>query len=307
MSRIHEALKKAEQERIGGVPSDPTALEGIPPVEPVVRPDLPAAAPNAELHRGETETSQASLTYEALLAGCARHPWKPDLRTMLFFNGRKQTEGMEEFRTLRSKLYQIREKQRLQTLLVTSTLPGEGKTFVAANLAQAIIRQHGRRVLLIDSDLRRPQLHLALGAPASPGLSDYLLGKAEVISILQHSPMENLFFIARGQEVSNPSELLAGGRLKQLLERLAPIFDWIILDSPAAIALSDASQLAQECDGVLLVVRATETPFDLAQKIRQEFADRFLVGVVLNQVEAREVYGYYYSYYAKNPNPKAAS
>lgn len=306
MSRIHEALKKAQQERVAdaqlGVPD---SGQDIPVAEPVRRPAASAGVAGlVAASERAAGTAQEPLTYELLLARCAARPWKPDLRTMLFFNGRLHTEGMEEFRTLRSRLYQFREKQPLRTLLVTSALPGEGKTFVAANLAQAIVKQHERRALLIDADLRRPQLHLSLGAAPAPGLSDYLLGKADELSILQRGSMNNLFFIARGQPVSNPSELLAGGRLKELLKRLAPVFDWIILDSPAAIAVSDASLLAQECDGLLMVVRAAETPFDLAQKVRQDFADRLLVGVVLNRVEPREAYASYYYYYSTGASPK---
>jgi len=216
---------------------------------------------------------------------------------MLFFNGGRPTVGTEEFRTLRARLYQIRDKQPVRTLLVTSALPGEGKTFTAANLAQAIVRQHERRALLIDGDLRRPQLHLCLGAPISPGLSNYLLGEADEISVIQRSSMENLFFIPRGKEVPNPSEVIANGRLKELINRLKPAFDWIIIDSPAAVAVADARTMAGVADGLLLVVRAGSTSFEMAQKVQQEFADKVMLGVVLNRVEPSEGYSAYYSNY----------
>jgi len=243
------------------------------------------------------EERPVRLTFEALLARCRRPHWKPDLQTMLFFSAQNHRDGTEEFRTLRSRLYQIREKQPVRTVLITSPLPGEGKTFVVANLAQVIARQYERRALLIDADLRFSRLHVPLGAPSSPGLSDYLLGEADEFSILQRGPRDNLFLIPGGKQVSNPVELIGNGRLKNLLHRLAPIFDWIILDSPPAVPVSDASLLADFCDGILLVVQAAVTPFDVAQKARQGFQNKPLLGVVLNRVEPGEAYSAYYRYY----------
>src|SRR5205814_2919238 len=96
---------------------------------------------------------------------------------MLFMNGDDSKRGTEEFRTLRSRVYHMRKKMTLKKLLVTSALPKEGKSFTSSNLAQVLVRQHGRRVLLINADLRSPRLHLLLGTTAGPGLSEYLQGK----------------------------------------------------------------------------------------------------------------------------------
>ncbi len=250
------------------------------------------------------------LTFETLVKRCPRPGWKPDLKTMVFFNTDNHTYGTEEFRTLRTRLYQIRDKQPLQTVLITSALPQEGKTFTAANLAQAIVRQHERRALLIDADLRLPGLHVPLGAPLTPGLSDYLRGDADEFSVIQRSPRGNLFFIAGGKPVSNPAELIGNGRLKNLLQGLKPIFDWIVLDSPPVIPVSDATLLADFCDGIVMVVRAASTPFDLAQKARQEFQGKPLLGIVLNRVEPGLAYSsYYYEHYvpsAKNRKVKSS-
>ena len=106
----------------------------------------------------------SGLNYESLLARCPQTEWTPDARTMLFFQEDDSRLGAEEFRTLRSRLYQIREKMPLKRLMVTSALPKEGKSFVAANLAQVMVRQHGRRALVIDADLRNPGMHRHLGA-----------------------------------------------------------------------------------------------------------------------------------------------
>ena len=186
--------------------------------------------------------------------------WHLDPNVNVFVNPDSSAGGPEQFRTLRSRLYQMRSNQPLRTLLVTSSIPTEGKTFVTNNLAQAIIRQPDRRALIIDADLRRSRLHVPLGAPSSPGLTDYLRGTADIISIIQQGQEENLCFIPGGDEVANPSELIANGRMKVLLDRLSPIFDWIILDSPPCLLVADASILADHCDGVLLVTRAGVTP-----------------------------------------------
>jgi protein-tyrosine kinase len=291
MSRIHEALKKAEQERAasqGGV-VDASSV-GEMPVHEGVGINAAASVP--------APTFSNQFTYDALLARCPQCSWQPDEKTMLFFSSQEHASGMEEFRTLRSRLYQLREKFPLKKLLISSSLPKEGKSFVAANLAQVMVKQHGRRVLLIDGDLRGSRLHSALGTEHAPGLSEYLMGERDEFSIMQRGPMENLFFIAAGRQVSSPAELVANGRLKFLLNRVETLFDWIILDSPPAMPVSDASLLANFCDGVLLVVRSNVTPSDVARKVRQEFRDKQLVGVVLNGVDAESsAYSrYYYGY-----------
>jgi protein-tyrosine kinase len=291
MSRIHEALKKAEQERAATQPIlDSSPVGEVASVPPVALNTGSGAAAAPQL--------SGQFTYDALMARSMPANWNPNAATMLFFSQQEHAPGMEEFRTLRSRLYQMREKMPLKKLLVSSSLPKEGKSFVAANLAQVMVKQHGRRVLLIDADLRGPKLHECLGAPSYPGLSDYLMGQTDEFSAVQRGPMENLFFIPAGTAVSTPAELVANGRLKFLLTRVESLFDWIIIDSPPAVPVSDASLLANFCDGVLLVVRSNVTPFDAARKARAEFRDKQLVGVVLNGVDedASPYASYYYGY-----------
>lgn len=293
MSRIHEALKKAEQER------EAARAEGILSTAEIETPVLPPAT--RPVVAAATADADAPITLEALLARCARPTWTPEPKIAQLFNNTQVSAGSEELRTLRSRLYQIRDRQPLHTLLITSALPGEGKTFLTASLAHMIVRQHERRALIIDADLRRSQLHLALGAPATPGLTDYLMGAADELSIVQKGMGNDLFFIPGGKVTSNPAELLSNGRLKTLLERLGPLFDWILLDTPPVVPVHDASVLAGFCDGALLVVRAASTPFDLAQKARTELQDKGLLGVVLNQVEEGQTYhSYYYAHYGQN-------
>jgi len=302
MSRIHDALKRAEQERATstGTHVEPSFEQSQARLQnEALREEMPsfqsALQPTLHSSVGSGMPSMASgFNYEALLARCPRSEWNPDPRTMLFFGDDDSREGAEEFRTLRNRLYQIREKMQLKRLMVTSALPKEGKSFVAANLAQVMVRQHGRRALVIDGDLRNPGMHRHLGAAPSPGLAEYLLGECDEFAALQRGPMENLFFMPAGRSVSSAPELLANGRLKLLLQRVEPLFDWIILDSSPVIPVSDATLIAGSCDGVLMVVRSNETPSDLARRAREEFPDKLLLGVVLNGATNDNKHSKYY-------------
>ena len=297
MSRIHEALKKAAEERsaqtVNRAASDLVDLSiqeeiaGKPAVQEVIH----------EKPRLTAKADPGLQRFEEFAKRCTQVTWKVDPGVSVYSAHSNNSVGAEKFRTLRSRLYQIASAQPLKRILITSSTPAEGKTFVAANLAQSFIRQEDRRVLLIDSDLRASRLHLHIGAKETPGLSDYLRGDADEYQITQVEKNGNLCLIPGGSEVSNPSELLHSERMKQLLERMSLIFDWIILDSPPALAVHDASILADMCDGVLFVVRAGSTDFELASKASSEFHDKNLLGVVLNRVDKGDSYGgYYYGY-----------
>lgn len=305
MSRIHEALKKAEQERAANqMLASPANSTAAPVAEPPILPDEPVRSPDPLALNAMMPALSGSYSMENLLARCPQMEWKPDPDAMLFMNGDDNAKGTEEYRTLRSRLYHLREKMPLKKLLVTSALPKEGKSFTSSNLAQVMVRQHGRRVLLIDADLRGPRLHLMLGTTPGPGLSDYLQGRSDEFSIIQRGPTENLFFTPSGTTLEDPAELVGNGRLKILLQRLEPLFDWIIIDSPPAVPVSDASVLAKVCDGVLMVVRSNSTPADLARKACQEFPEKSLVGIVLNGITEDSVpYArYYYQAYERKEN-----
>jgi len=298
MSRIHEALKKAAEERsaqvVGRSVSDLVDLsqkEELATTESPSQSSKAAPPPRKSLATGQV------TQFEEFASHCRNVAWKIDPVASVFSSQLEHQAGSEKFRTLRSRLYQIASSQPLKKILVTSSTPAEGKTFVAANLAQSFIRQTNRRVLLIDSDLRASRLHLHLGAPESPGLSDYLQGECDEFSVVQVGMGGNLCLIPGGSDVTNPSELLHSERMKQLLDRMTLLFDWIILDSPPALAVHDSSILADMCDGVLFVVRAGATDFQLAEKASAEFREKNLLGVVLNRVEKHDAYGgYYYGY-----------
>jgi capsular exopolysaccharide synthesis family protein len=291
MSKIHDALKKVEQERSAGV-SGRTSYGSIGP-------DVSSA--HAEGSKSSlsgvipaTGNSEEFLRFDHLLKNCAKPAWHLDPHEVLFCGAIPAMAGAEQFRTLRSRLYHMRETLRVKKVLVTSALSGEGKTFVAVNLAQAIARQRDRRVLLIDGDLRRSRLHIPLGAPLSPGLSEYLRGEATEMAVIQHGMKGDLCFIPAGNPCSNPSELLASERMGNLLDRLAPVFDWIIIDTAPTQPVSDASLLGSLCDGVLLVVQASSTSYEVADRARKEFKEQAILGVVLNRAAPKEGYLSYY-------------
>jgi protein-tyrosine kinase len=302
MSRIHEALRKAAEEktRQGGSlpPSDLVDLGAVSPSPSFL--DGPDTAPGFGV-----ENSGQSLRYEELLKHCAHPQWQINRQLSAFLNVAEHPLGAERFRTLRGRLFQISDAQPLKRVLITSSLPAEGKTFIATNLAQSIVQQPDQRVLLIDADLRLSKLHITLGAPKNPGLTDYLLGAAEEQAIVQHGSEENLCFIPSGRDVTNPSELLMNNRFKLLLDRFTPVFDWIIIDSPPALPVHDASIIAADCDGVLFVVRAGATNYDSAAKATEEFTDKRLLGVVLNGATADEEHSEYYYHYGEGERKSA--
>src|ERR1700688_423255 len=214
MSRSHEALKRAEQERafpIGAGPaiSSPETIAAEPAV--VIPPSQTAPVPDPLVQTGADAGLRTSdfLRFDDVWNRCSNPGWRMDLERNAFLDPATPPAVREQFRTLRSRLYQVRDKQPLRSVLVTSSLPGEGKTFVANNLAHALSRQQNCRVLLVDADLRRPDLHLGFGAPSSPGLSEYLKGEAPEITIIQRGMPEYLCLITGGAKPDNPAELLA--------------------------------------------------------------------------------------------------
>jgi capsular exopolysaccharide synthesis family protein len=290
MSRIHEALKKAAEER-----NSQTARGGVTELIDLASQAQPlTSAPPPAVPPSTVKPTPETLQFEEFRSRCATVAWRIEPSGSVFSPQMHNRLGAEKFRTLRSRLYQIAGAQPLKKIVVTSSTPAEGKTFVAANLAQSFIRQAGRRVLLIDSDLRASRLHLHFGAPDKPGLSEYLSGDCDEYQVTQVGSDTNLCLIPGGKEVSNPSELLHSEHMKHLLERMSTIFDWIILDSPPALAVHDPSILADMCDGVLFVVRAGTTDYELATKAAAEFHGKNLLGVVLNRVEDGDLYGDYY-------------
>jgi protein-tyrosine kinase len=298
MSRIHEALKRAEQDR-QGIQRDGTGNEssGQQLSDRMVLSKEPEPSPvSAGVVYANVATDSGRLQFEDLQANCVAATWNPDPKLLLFSNSNAIASGAEQFRTLRSRLYRLRESQPLRKVLITSSIPAEGKSFVAANLAQVLVRQSGCRVLLIDADLRAPTLHKTLGAPLTPGLADYLQGGCSESEVIQRGTTDGLFFIPAGKHVTHPAELIASNKFKRLLDNVSDLFDWVILDSPPTVPVSDASVLAHMCDGVLFVVRGGSTPAEVCSKGCRELQNAHLIGVVLNAVKHSDSSDPYYGY-----------
>lgn len=295
MSRIHEALKKAAEERAARLAMDVDPGQGSGELKSEPKPPLtlgidllpPAPSPQTEVGAN----TNASFSYEELNKRCAPQKWRLDPRNSVFLNSKPGEGGPERFRTLRSRLYKIAATRKLKRVLITSGVASEGKTFVASNLAQSIAQQPERQVLLIDAHLRSSQLHVMFGTHGRPGLSDYLRRDADEYAVIQRGVGKNLFLIPGGNLVSNPSELLLSERMKHLLNLVSPAFDWIILDSPPTLPVDDASILADLVDGVLFVIRAGSTRAEIVERTASEFQGKNLLGAVLNQVEKSDSQG----------------
>jgi capsular exopolysaccharide synthesis family protein len=202
----------------------------------------------------------------------------------------------EAFRVLRTNIRFSGVDKPIRTLLVTSAGPTEGKSTTAANLAVAMA-QAGLKVVVLDADLRRPRLHQIFGLHPRGGLTGSLL-EGNMDGRLQPSQVEGLTVLPAGERPPNPSELLGSRRLRELLDELAGGADVVVIDSPPVLPVTDAAVLAQEVDGVLLVVDAGETRRDVVQRAAESLQQvgAHLIGVVLNRVSTGRG-GYYYHYY----------
>jgi protein-tyrosine kinase len=295
MSRIHEALLKAQRER-GAIEGAPA--EEAPPLEPVAAADLieadaPAAPAVEDPSVHETAIAPPKTTPEVVAAAAAAE-WTPDRSRLVFFKDDTAANiGVEEFRAVRSRLYRERAQRNLKSVLVTSAAPGEGKSFVSANLAVALSRQPGSRILLVDADLRRSSLHEFFGYDVAPGLSDYLQGHVPLNSAIRQTPEPELCVITAGTRSEKATEMLQSRRMKEFLQVVTGQYEWVVLDSPPATLVSDSSVLSELVDGLLFVI-APGTPIDMAQKLRREFAHKPVLGVVLNRLNSVPKYDQYY-------------
>ena len=188
----------------------------------------------------------------------------------------------EEFRTLRTRLEQLPAARVLQTVLVASASAGEGKSFTAANLALAEPQLADNPTLLCDFDLRNPVLHSHFRVDRSPGVSDYLLGKADLHEALRRIGDSNLFVMPAGEAVINPLELLHLKGVRRLMDILRNAFRWILLDSPALLVASDANLLAALADGTLLVTRIGATTPDSMTRAIAALGQDTILGIVAN-------------------------
>lgn len=204
----------------------------------------------------------------------------------------------EAFRTLRTNLQFAALDGPLKSILLTSAGPGEGKSTVAANLAIAVA-QAGKRVILVDADLRRPRLHSLFSLPNGIGLTNLLIRNAGM-EALQETNIQGLRIITSGPLPPNPSELLGSDSMTSVIKMLGEDADLVIYDTPPIIAVTDAAVLAPRVDGTLIVLKLGATSRDAAVRAKNllQASRARMLGVVINDVKGAETYGYYYYYYA---------
>jgi capsular exopolysaccharide synthesis family protein len=205
-------------------------------------------------------------------------------------------------RTIRTNLTFMSTDTPRKTIVVTSAGPREGKTTVAMSLAISLA-QSGKRVLIVDTDLRKPRLHRALGVSLSKGITTVLVGEHRLAEAIQTTSIQNLSLLASGPIPPNPSELLHTVQFRQLLDDLRPMFDQVIFDSPPLAAVTDAAIIAPQVDGVILVVHSERTTRDALRTALRQIRDvrSQLTGGVLNEVDlSGHAYGYSSYYYYHN-------
>ncbi|MBK6506685.1 MAG: polysaccharide biosynthesis tyrosine autokinase [Ignavibacteria bacterium] len=226
-----------------------------------------------------------------------------------FIVGNKANSAASEaFKALRTRIqFSKLESDQLKTILVTSSIPMEGKTIVACNLAGSFA-QAGKKVLILDCDLRKPRVHNVFETDKFPGLSDFLFTNVTIEDITRRTPMDNLYFITSGTIPPNPSELLGSVQMKQFMNKLKESYDIIIVDSPPFITVTDSEILYNITDGTVLVCQANKTPSDAFWKTYDRLSKKYphhLLGCVLNNFNFKSSYGYYYNYYYYYSQPES--
>ena len=212
--------------------------------------------------------------------------------------------GAEKFRFLGVRLRQLQHTRPLKKLLITSTIPEEGKSTVSANLATILARRQQPKILLLEGDLRRPSLAKQFGLGSLPGLSEWLKGEPRAIQDIYRLEGLNLWFLPAGRPPENPLELMQSGRLSQLLNQLSAWFDWIVIDSPPILPLADTSVWARLADGILLVTREGTTKRRMLQRGLQALEQSKLLGAVVNSSANTDHSNYYQRYGPGIARPK---
>ncbi|MHC8608817.1 tyrosine-protein kinase domain-containing protein [Paenarthrobacter ureafaciens] len=219
-----------------------------------------------------------------------------------------QSPRAESFRQLRTNLQFANVSGHARSVLVTSSLPGEGKSTTATNLSIAMA-QAGLSVCLIDADLRRPMVNEYLGLDRNAGLTTALLGTADVTELLQSWGEDSLFVLTSGQIPPNPSELLGSDEMKQLVARLEHSFDAVIIDAPPLLPVTDSAVLSQHVGGVVVVAGSQKLRYQDLEKALAALAmvGSNVLGVVLNRIPAKGPDSYTYSYYSHDNAHVASS
>jgi capsular exopolysaccharide synthesis family protein len=201
----------------------------------------------------------------------------------------------EAFRTIRTNIFFASFDTPKRLIGVASALPGEGKTLLAANLAVSIA-QAGKKVLLIDADMRRPRLHRIFNQKRAPGLSNLLIAKDIEGAITRKLPISGLDMICSGDIPHNPNELLGSQKLKSIIDLVSERYDYILFDSPPILSVSDSAILTNRLDGIIFIINAEKTEKNALKQGLEAIPNEKVLGLVLNNINI-ERDGYYYRYY----------
>lgn len=207
----------------------------------------------------------------------------------------------EQFIVLRAKVDREMERRGMKVLGVTSSVASEGKSLCSIMLAKALASKGGRNILLVDADLRKGDLAPRVDVPPTPGLSEFLQGKATLREALRATAVPGLFVIPSGSLKGSPSDLLAGERFSTFLEAARADFGVVILDCPPVLPVADTMTIRDRVDGIVFVYKAGSTPVPLLKRALDEIGTERVLGVVMNSVDVeserfrREYYGSYYT------------
>ncbi|MFD1136171.1 CpsD/CapB family tyrosine-protein kinase [Paenibacillus urinalis] len=206
----------------------------------------------------------------------------------------------EAYRTLRTNIQFSAIDDQIKVLMVASAQSGEGKTTTVSNLA-VTYAQEGKKVLLIDTDLRKPSLHQVFTVSNHAGLSSAIAAQYPVQEVLQKTAVHNLDVLPSGPIPPNPSEMLGSKKMTALLEELKEMYDIILFDTPPVLAVTDAMIISSLCDGVVLVVNSGKVKKDLVKKAKGhlEHVNARILGVVLNNLQLSKNQSNYYYYYGE--------
>lgn len=293
MSNIFEALQRAEVERSGGNPS--TVPESVAELleRQIAEAPQTAVAPPLTLNVAPV----AEALHGDLLSAAQTIVPLPGPSSRLVCLTDQGSLAAEKFRVLGLRLRNLRDKKPLKRVVITSTIPEEGKTLTAANLALNQSRSKVLKTVLIDGDLRRPSVGERFGLSRSlPGLVECLKGEKQLSEVLYKLQGTSLFVVPAGIPPENPLELMQAGRAAEVLTRLGNVFDWVIIDSPPVIPLADTSFWMKLSDGVLLVAREGITEKKPLKRALEIIDRSTLLGVVVNSCSGGDHKNYYQRY-----------
>jgi capsular exopolysaccharide synthesis family protein len=325
MSKVFEALQRLEREsgklppgvlleaqqifESGGSASDPAASVEIAEPEIAATPNLmaepdlvaaePSLLPDGAPPRSEARTETPDRFFDLTKIPVENATIKPESRIVYYSD--PDSPGADRFRLLRMRLWPLWESGKLKTLLVTSPQPKDGKSTVVLNLATALAEQGQRKVLVIEGDLSQPSLSRHLGLANRPGLGECLESGKDPLTLLRWIEPLGWYLLSAGDVQGNPAELLQSPTLAQIFSTVSRHFDWIIVDSPPVIPLTDTLSLKHHVDAGLLVVRAERTPRSMVESAVARIGSKHLLGLVFN---GSEELGQAYSEYRKYYNPE---